>query len=435
MRSGEISDIKRIIAEEKRWEREIPYLKRTSFGRYAPGFCYGKSGLNIDLRGFEGGGADFVLKVDAVMRKRYYQAESRRKYLGVIKQFLAWLKVPVSRVNDRCIYAYLDGLLRRNVKPATYSLHLSALRTVFDGFCGLEITGDLRLPECCVRSEAADTIPACELELLLSAAETAREQALITGLLFLDLSVFELLNIRKCDMIADTGNIKVWSGPGREEREVSLPSEIQGVFISRLKEIGEDEYMFSAVRSPLRALSRRGADMIVAALFERCGLKYKMSCFKLMKCNSEIKVLNSGLSSAGNLSVGRGSCVKRCRGNRPASASGSGMVSVGRMRVDLGDLQRYRHRITAKAGFVIDGIEFSGIKLTQRKDGEIKVVLPDMEEWGERCLWLSREQKERIYGSLFRDYLQGVFKDKFREKSRNCYIRNSGSRGYWRSSA
>jgi len=142
-RGGDLYDMQQVEAAVKRWHRDLPYIKRAAFGRYAPTFCYGQPGINIDIRNLNCNSEEFYSLVETALLKRFYQPETRRKYLSCLKRFLNCLTVPVGRVTEKCIYAYFAEFRKGNIKPATLVLHFSALRTIFDCFCNLEITNEL----------------------------------------------------------------------------------------------------------------------------------------------------------------------------------------------------------------------------------------------------------------------------------------------------
>ena len=77
-RSGDFKDMERVEAACRRWERDLPSINRPAYGRYASKFCYGRPGVNIELRKFEGNNEEFLEMVSVSMRKRFYQLETRR---------------------------------------------------------------------------------------------------------------------------------------------------------------------------------------------------------------------------------------------------------------------------------------------------------------------------------------------------------------------
>ena len=113
-RSGDLIDIQHVDAAYRRWERDLPEIKRAAFGRYAPHYCLGKSGLNVDLRNFSGSKDKFCIEIDSILSKRYYQSETRRKYVSSLRRFLKWLNIPLNRVTDKCLFAYFCSLSKRN---------------------------------------------------------------------------------------------------------------------------------------------------------------------------------------------------------------------------------------------------------------------------------------------------------------------------------
>ena len=432
-RSGDFRDMQRVENAYRRWERDLPYIKRAAYGRYAAKFCLGKPGVNIDLRHFSGSSEEFYSLVETALQKRFYQPETQRKYLSVLKHFLQWLTVPVNRVNNKCIYAYLDGLLNGKMKPVTYSLYLSGLRTIFDCFCNLEITNDMKLPK--LKRSAAGILMEEESSSEISAAvkkvfqgrNSVRDLALLSGLLFLDVKLNELLNIRRKDVLTERKKVIVWGGPGRIEREIELPDLLSPFFTARMNELNEGEYLFSSERNHYNALTGQGANKIIQRMFIAVREDRKINCRILRKSNLEsVDILTEDFSE------------RFSEQKRPFVILHKETVqSVGSLKINIGELVSYKGVVSADIEFIIKGdsgedIRFSGIHISTLNSSKPSLFFPLYEEWEKELLWIPREMKERICSAEFTDRISGIIIQKYLDKKKSCYIRKKRVNAYWK---
>lgn len=443
-RSGDYIDIQRAENAYKRWERDLPHIKRAAYGRFAPKFCYGKPGINIRIRQFSGNSEDFYLLVEIALRKRFYQPETRRKYLSSLKQFLNWLTIPVNRVTDKCVYAYLCSLSNSRMHPSTYSLHLSALRTIFDCFCNLDITVGMELPKikkvlgvnkyCRVLEEKENSLlldenieiaklQKIDIEVLFSVKHSNRDIALFAGVVLLDLKLNELLNIRCKDLLLNDRKVVVWAGLGRQEREIELPKILLGIFTKRMNELRESDYLFSSTRNSQKALTGQGANKIIQKMFYISNIERKINCRLIASIESSI--LREYL-----LSRGFNSTIA------PVRHEEESMKCVGNLSIDIGELISYKRVVSAKVELHVstqDGerVRLKGITISTLSYNGPSISFPLSDKWSNELLWLAREEKERISSVSFKDKISDVIKMKYLEKKKSCYIRKKRVNDYW----
>jgi len=448
-RSGDLHDMQQVEAAVKRWHRDLPYIKRSAFGRYAPTFCYGQPGINIEIRNFKGTSTEFYALVDIALLKRFYQPETRRKYLSCLKRFLKWLTVPVGRVTEKCIYAYFAEFRKQNIKPATLSLHFSALRTIFDCFCNLEITNALDFPKegkevqpasnkWCgqleLRQEGLEGIvPATEddyatkeeIQKVFSFRHSARNMALFCGLLLLDIKLNEFLNIRRKDVLIKDKKIIVWGGLGRREREIELPEELVPFFIERMNETYEEDYLFSSMRYPGKALSGKGANLILSRILENSGINKRVTCREIIKSGIDCHEVLSIYATKAEILV-----------KQKALCFSTEKKRVGNLNIIIGELTRRKGIVSAKVELILkpsstDWITLFGITVSELSYRGPSLYFPYIEKWEIELNWVSREVKERIESSSFKENLTDIIKEKYLEKRKNCYIRKEKINRYW----
>ena len=444
-RSGDFIDIYRAENAYKRWERDLPCIKRAAYGRFAPKFCYGEPGINIDLRHFSGSCDDFYFLVEIALRKRFYQSETCRKYLSCLKQFLNWLTIPVNRVTDKCIYAYLCSLSNSRMTPSTYSVHLSSLRTIFDCFCNLDITVGMKLPKinktlsvskfcsvlereenCLLLGENEDRkieLQKKDIKALFSIRHSNRDIALFVGLVLLDVKLNELLNIRCKDVLLTDQKVVIWAGLGRREKEMELPEMLLGIFKKRMNELRGNDYLFSSTRNSQKALTSQGANKILQKMFYLANIERKNNCRQIASIENSILIEYL-------LKIDFNSNIPSVRDKKAE------IQCVGNLSIDIGELIRYKRVVSAKIELHIntpsgERIRLKGITISTLSYNGPSISFPLLDRWSEELLWFSREEKERICSVAFMDKISDIIKMKYLEKKKSCYIRTKRVNDYW----
>lgn len=471
-RSGDFRDMQRADNAYKRWERDIPHIKRAAFGSFAPNFSFGKGEMSINLRHFTGNNEEFCSQIDIILSKRYYQAETRRKYISSLRHFIQWLIIPLNRVTDKCIFAYLCSLSNSNIKPATYSLHFCALRTIFDCFCGLDITKTLDISigkkilqakedKAYIRRVNSDVIQdnrgsigvnINELNQVFSIRQNVRDTALLWGLILFDVKLNELLGIRRKDILIEKQVVRIWPGAGRAEKEVELPAMLLPIFVRRMNELNDHDYLFSSYRNPCKAMSVQGVNQILKKIFFAVGITRKISS-RLLRYSTvlpeEIKTNNDNVKKFFKVSsvhvvgqeIKKSCCIEEKIMDSQVVLIDNAVAeperSVGVLHIDIGELSRYKRVVSADVQMIIMGlagrvIKFKGIRVSELGVEGASLLIPDIDKWQEELLWIEREMKERICSHYFKDRIVEVIKVKYFEKKKSCYIRNKRAGKHWR---
>lgn len=100
----------------------------------------------VDLDREKPSAADFVRRVVREMRIRFYQARSVTSYRHALTGFLRWFGAAPSEVTREDVRDYLELLVDGGASASWVSVHVSALRTIFDKMCGRSITLGLATP-------------------------------------------------------------------------------------------------------------------------------------------------------------------------------------------------------------------------------------------------------------------------------------------------
>jgi site-specific recombinase XerD len=433
-RSGDFRDIQRVEATCRRWQRDIPYLKYCSYGRYAPSFCRKQSGNGVELLKYTGTKEDFYQEISAILSRRFYQPESRRKYLGALKRFLNWLTIPLNRINSKCVYAYTFDLLKTGMKPATYSLHLSALRTIFDSICDLDITSALALPDLKMSHSSQNSgsllFPNTDaVEKVISYRHSVRDRAFFATLLILNLKVNEVLNLRRKDIFPDQKKMKIWAGFGRKEVVNEVPDLLLEYLCARIDEIEEDDYLFSRVSDSAIPLSGKGANWVLKGMFAKVGVSIDITCKQILmhEFKDSYSILKTFAPSAPSLK--RSKYLKFHSKDRTA----------GHLNIEIGELVSRKGVVSANVKIVVKSSERENILLKKVSVSECggngaHVKYPSLEKWEEELIWITREERDRITAKETRGKLSEIILSKYNEKRKNCYIRKERVYPRWRRS-
>lgn len=88
----------------------------------------------------------FLRTVHRELKIRGYSQRSQTSYLSVVRSFLRWYQHALCEVTPDDVRDYLELLVDGGASTAHLSVSLSAIRTAFDKFCGLDCTRGLVTP-------------------------------------------------------------------------------------------------------------------------------------------------------------------------------------------------------------------------------------------------------------------------------------------------
>ena len=200
-----------------------PY--RAPVGRYAPHApivdLQERSHAVVDLAAGDVAAADFCARIDRELKIRFYQPRSRKSYGVVLGTFLRWFEGSPSQVTRDDVRDWLELMVDGGAMSSWVSVHLSALRTIFDKMCGRDVTFGLVTPR--RANHLPCVLSANEVRRLLLAAPSWRDKLLLGLMYATGMRVSEVVALRYVDVDFDRGCIRVVQGKGRRDREVMLP--------------------------------------------------------------------------------------------------------------------------------------------------------------------------------------------------------------------
>ena len=163
------------------------------------------------------------------LKRRNHSPYTVRNYLNTLKQFLAWLTVPVEQVTPQEINLYIESLLEQRKHPKTINCQLVSIRGFYAYLInevGLYLVNPvkrgtfLRLPRPLPRHLKDE-----EVAKLFSGIKNRRDRAIFMLMLRCGLRVAEVAALTTEAIDQRRRRIYVHSGKGRKDRVVYLSAD------------------------------------------------------------------------------------------------------------------------------------------------------------------------------------------------------------------
>jgi site-specific recombinase XerD len=234
----------------------------------------------------------FWQQVNAALRECGYRRSTRRQYREVLRGLRDWGLARPAAVSAERIYAFVADLAERECSWSWVALHITALRTIFDGLCGLELTTGLATPKRPLR--LPEVLSPAEAEALVRAPDTIRDQLLLGLLYGCGLSGSEAVRLRWADVLEDGRRIHVAGSTRYLERVLEVPRPLQDVLAAGHGTCAAEDYIFRG-RDPGKPLSVRTVEQIVRSARRRARIGRPVSVMTL-RHSFAVYRLESGVS-------------------------------------------------------------------------------------------------------------------------------------------
>ena len=221
------------------------------------------------------------------MKRRNCSKHTVKNYLNTLKHFAIWLDVPIEKVDNKKILAYIDLLLDKNLKPKTINCHLDSIRGFYEYLRGEE---QLQIPNPVKRGYAlklSRPLPKHlwdeEINKLLGVITKARDRAMFLLMLRSGLRVEEVSNLTLAALDLKRRRIYVLNGKGSKDRVVYISKDSYDALLQylRLRSRSKAKKLFLGEKGPCRgkALYVRGIQRRMEHYAKKAGLK--VSCHHL----------------------------------------------------------------------------------------------------------------------------------------------------------
>jgi site-specific recombinase XerD len=408
-----------------------PY--RRAVGRYAP---YARvvdlaspSHAVVDLDREDVDAAAFIARIDRELKIRFYQPKTRKSYRVVLGGFLRWLGLPPAEATREDVREWLELLVDGGAESSWVSVHLSALRTMFDKMCGRDVTLGLMTPRRPLKLPIV--LSADEVKRLLLAAPTLRDKLLLGLMYATGMRVSEVSRLRLRDIDFDRGGMTVRQGKGRKDRIVMLPQSFRGL-LERLRTIHRPEdFLFPSSMGPGRHLSPRTVQRAMQRACRLAGIERPATCHSLrhsfathlLESGTDIRFIQQLLGHLRLETTTLYTKLAVLRGDRavspldllsgPPASPRPLMVApsptpVGALGIRMVRGHDARGRL-AQVSLVVRGepeVRLEGIVVREPRPGFLALELPPLEDWQPALSFCDDEIRARFEDAAFYERLR-----------------------------
>lgn len=375
------------------------------------------------------------------MKIRGYSAKSQTSYRSALTGFLAWYHHPLCEVTPDDVRDYLELLVDGGASTSHLSVSLSAIRTAFDKFCGLDCTRGLVTPR--RRHKLPIVLSEAEIRRLLEAATSLRDKLMLGIMYAAGLRVSEAVRLRWEDRDFERNTIHIHQGKGHKDRLVMLPSSFQPV-LAKFSDLNAHRgYLFpSEGQRSDRHLSPRTAQRAMETAVKLAGITRPATCHSLrhsfathmLEHGTDVRFIQKLLGHArletttiyAKVAVNKAGQIEspldriaqsRSAGATPLlTASENETVpkltqpSVGKLRLEVShpQLDKSGERSAVCLVEIVNSsrsVTLPGISLRESRPGWIALDLPPVEDWQPVLDQLTPPQRLRIQEPAFYDLL------------------------------
>ncbi len=375
----------------------------------------------VDLDGAAVDVDTFARVIDRELKIRFYQEKTRKSYRVVMRTFLGWANIAPNDIVREDVREWLELLVDGGASSSWVSVHLSALRTVFDKMCQRDVTSGLMTPR--RPSKLPAVLSTTEVQRLLYAAPSLRDKLLLGLMYATGVRVSEVVRLRFRDVDFDRRCIRVVQAKGRKDREVMLPQCFDGL-LRNLRELNQaDTFLFASPEETKRHMSPRTAQRAMQRALWLARIDKRATCHSLrhsfathlLENGTDIRFIQGLL---GHLRLETTTLYTRLavlRGARaispldamaegPAALASSLTQPVGRMSLQVHDTVDARGRV-AYVSIIIRmspaDIVLDDIVCREPRVGFVSIELPPMEVWEDRLVGVDDGIRERLESGSF----------------------------------
>jgi integrase/recombinase XerD len=409
-----------------------PY--RAPVGRYAPHTpvvdLAERTHAVVDLDAAPVGSDAFCDIIERELKIRFYQPRTRKSYNVVLTSFLRWFARPPTDVTREDVRDWLELLVDGGATSSWVSVHLSALRTMFDKMCGRAVTLGLMTPR------RPHILPAVlsvnEVRRLLLAAPSVRDKLLLGLMYATGVRVSEVVRLRYRDVDFDRGFIRVVQGKGRRDRDVMLPQSFAPL-LQQLRTLHAGEaFLFPSPENQVRHLNPRTAQRIMHRAVSLADIAKEATCHSLrhsfathlLESGTDIRFIQKLLghlrletttlyTKLATLKAERGVSPLDLLTRAPPAEIAAPPPQlppgpVGRMRLEV----RYSNDEIGRRGDVViivrgpPDVRLDGVVCREPRPGFLSIDVPPLASWTTRLSFLDDEARERLNDGRFYEALR-----------------------------
>lgn len=379
----------------------------------------------------------FIRIVRRELKIRGYCQKSQTSYCSVLTSFLKWYRHALCEVTTEDVRDYLELLVDGGASTSHLSVSLSAIRTAFGKFCGLDCTRGLVTPR--RRHKLPIVLSESEIRRLLEAAISLRDKLMLGIIYAAGLRVSE--GVRLCweDLDFERNTIDIHQGKGHKDRPVMLPSSFQPV-LAKFSELNAHRgYLFPSEGSRKgRHLSPRTTQRAMEHAVKLAGITKPATCHSLrhsfathlLEYGTDIRFIQKllvhtrletttiyakvAINKAGQIESPLDRIAQASEQALPeadqTSVNNPQPPSVGTLRLSVIGKEVNENGVRTADCFVdivgaTASVTLPGISIRESRPGWIALDLPPLEDWQPVLAQLSPAQRQRIQEPAFYDLL------------------------------
>lgn len=381
-------------------------------------------------------GEQFLRVIHREMKIRGYSAKSQKSYRSVLTGFLSWYRHPLCEITPEDVRDYLELLVDGGAGTSHLSVSLSAIRTAFDKFCGLDCTRGIVTPR--RRHRLPIVLSEVEVRRLLEAATSLRDKLLLGIMYAAGLRVSEVVRLQWQDLDFERNTIHIHQGKGHKDRLVMLPASFQPV-LAKFSELNAHRgYLFPGEgQRKGRHLSPRSAQRAMEKAVKLAGITRPATCHSLrhsfathlLEHGTDVRFIQKMLGHArletttiyAKVAVNKAGQIESPLDRIAASGNETSLhesqrvtelpkPAIGKLRIvvhpPVADENRESSALCDVEVVRANGcVSLPGIILRESRPGWIALDLPPLEEWQPFLSQLTSQQRERIQEPAFYDLL------------------------------
>lgn len=302
------------------------------------------------------------------------------------------------------------------------------IRTCLDKLGGLSVSEGLHTPRAPRRLPAV--LSEQEVELLLSAAPSRRDKALLGLMYACGLRVGEACRLRWADVDIDRKTLRVWRGKGMKDRYVMLPTRMEPLFRLGKERCRAEDFVFVG-ESAGRHLSPRTAQCVMARAVRLAGIGKQATC-QTLRHSFATHLIEHGIDARfiqellGHVRlettriythVAAPRVTKltspldrlRFQTSGPRAALPPPRAPTGFLRIRMGSVSSAEGVPASAFTICLEtpgaSVELSGCFVRELRPGWISLEFPPLEEWEPELAKLSQPERERIESAEFYERL------------------------------
>lgn len=169
---------------------------------------------------------DIIIKTSDTMKLRGFTQDSQKTYLNCISKYLKFISNNSMKLGVESAKEYLLRLNIRGKDSNTIKVHSACIRFLFIDVLNLKV-GKFAIPSPKRKKELPFVLSINEVNSIISSIDNKTHNLIISFLYSTGIRLSELINMRRCDIHFDRGQVFVKAGKGQKDRFTLLSNNLK----------------------------------------------------------------------------------------------------------------------------------------------------------------------------------------------------------------